>query len=87
MKTHLIFNKAILSFVREEYDDPITCIMTASASSIEIRLECHEDNQYKVECPYTRDVIADSMVEACSILNYGNVWNFGVKCSHYNYLC
>ncbi len=75
-------NKAILS-IHHKVSNDIDCVMTASASFIEVNLAHCKDNQFRVVCPYTRDVIADSMVEACSRLNYGNVWKFGAICSHH----
>ena len=80
----LFRNKAILSFDLEESVDSIDCVVAASVNVVEISLENCDDDQSKVACPYTREVVTESMVDACSQLHYGKIWKFGVVCSHRN---
>ena len=80
----LFRNKAILSFDLKESDDSIDCVIAASANFVEISLEnCDDEQSQQVAYPHTQEVISESMIDACSRLNYGrNCWKFGVVCCH-----
>ena len=80
----LFRNKAILSFDLEESDDSVVCAVAASVNVVEISFENCDDDQLKVACPYTREVVTESMIDACCQLHYGKIWKFGVVCSHRN---
>ena len=83
MQPHLYCNKAMLSFVHEECDYSIDCIITATATYLELNFENHFDLT-NVLCPYVQQLVQSSMQDVCDKLHYGDIWSFGVICKHQN---
>ena len=81
----LFRNKAVLFFTMKSCKYSIDCTITTTPTYIELKIvKVEQKVDLSILYPFVVKVLKRSLDEVCSILQYGNVWEFGVICKHAN---
>ena len=81
-KPKLFRNKAILSFVLEDFHSSVECTIKATPKVIKISIENQIDHNATV-CPHILMTVKQGLQSVCENLQYGKLkWSFGVICKN-----